>query len=106
VSFNLAGLIAPFVANSLEGYTVTVRVESLGGGFEGDIGTFAGNLAAGQLSYGPGQPAPIPQVSITAGGGAGQLDIGVYKLVAVVTFSNPALPLVGYSEGPIVQIVA
>ena len=95
VSFEISGLLANTVtciAMPPPPYEVSVHAESIGVGQEGEIGSATGNLVCGQLDY--TQSVTIP---------AGTLDIGVYKLVAVVKFTGttPPLPMIGFTDNPI-----
>lgn len=104
VNFDLAGLFALYIAGTGAPYTVTLRAESLGGGFEGDLGSKSGFLVPGQTSYGHGHPN---QVAVDVP--AGSLSPGVYRLAAVVTFTTDAThpvhpPMYGFADGPVIEI--
>ena len=94
VSFEISGRLANVVTCMAPPppYEVSVHAESIGEGTEGEIGKVSGNLVCRQLDY-------TQSVTIRAG----TLDIGVYKLVAVVKFTGttPPLPMIGFTDNPI-----
>jgi hypothetical protein len=77
----------------------TFYVESIGPGYEGEIGSSSGTTVAGQLNYG----LPTTAVSV-----AGLADPGTYKLTCAITIgtgaAGPPSPIAGFVEGPIIQI--
>ena len=74
-------------------------VESIGPGYEGELGSSSGTTAAGQLSYG----LPTTAVSV-----AGIANPGTYKLTCAITIgtgtAGPPSPIAGFVEGPMIQI--
>ncbi len=74
-------------------------VESIGPGYEGELGSSAGTTVAGQLSYG---------LTATALSVAGIADPGTYKLTCAITIgtgaAGPPAPIAGFVEGPMIQI--
>jgi len=81
-----------------------LRAESMGPGAEVILGTDVFNTNPGQLMYGPGNPAHIPNINVAAN----TLPAGAYKLVATVTSTaggGPPPGIAGYVEGPILQII-
>ena len=102
VDFHLAGAVWPALlalAAAVPGgdFRVTYRYESQGAGPEGTLGTVNVAAVAGKLQYAE------PETKLTVP--AGVLPVGVYKLVAVVNSTIPALQWVtGFYEGPMIQI--
>ncbi|NMF83791.1 hypothetical protein [Nodosilinea sp. P-1105] len=94
VKFEMGGFVASHYANGRHNYTVKVFAESIGPGPEKEIGELHASLVANQLQY-------TNNVRVTAGT---LTELGVYKLVATVTFdvpppSGPAM--IGFSDSPI-----
>lgn len=103
VRFEFGGMLAPWIVSLPVEWEFSVMAESMGEGPEVTLGTRPGNTNAGQLVYGPGNPPPVPTISVPAS----TLSPGAYKLVGTVTIrGNPPPPIAGYAEGPIVQIIA
>jgi len=84
---------------------VKVFVESIGGGFEGPVGS--ADVAVGSVP-----PAPLPRnytTSVLVPAGtvpAGPLKVRAYKVVSLLTYDNLGVTweLAAYHEGPIIQI--
>lgn len=95
VDWNTSGSIATAIGGN---WQLRAFLESMGGGFEGQIGPTVNVSAAGPLSKTASIPvAPANTLGITA---------GAYKLVVTLTHLNPnPTGIAGYEEGKIVQFV-
>ncbi|MBL8191695.1 MAG: hypothetical protein JNK38_26995 [Acidobacteria bacterium] len=95
VDWNTSGFLAPAIGGNWE---VRAFLESMGIGFEDQVGPTVNVAAAGPLSKNATIPvAPANTLGITP---------GAYKLVVTLTHVNPnPTGVAGYEEGTIVQFV-
>ncbi len=95
-------VIAGIVADSLAGtWQVRAFLESMGPGFEGQVGQQNINLAV--------DPTTPRNYSSTLAIPANTVPAGTYKLVVTVNYLTPANQpgfMAGYEEGPIIQVFA
>lgn len=95
VSWNTSGFLAPAIGGT---WQVRAFAESMGGGFEGQVGPTVTVAAAGGLN----KNATIPVAPANTLG----IGAGAYKLVVTLTHVNPnPTGVAGYEEGTIVQFV-
>lgn len=97
VDWQLAGPAAPFLGGD---WQVRVYAESIGGGFEGQLGP---TVNVPLNSAPPGPPRNYHAfVNVTAG----TLAAGAYRLVTLINYSNLGVPLemAAFEEGPIIQV--
>lgn len=105
VTFVVGGAFALWcVAQTLD-YQVTIKGESLGVGIEANLTPtpVSGQTVAGQLTYEVTVRVPAGTLPVQEGS-------GMYKLVSTVVFPSsspgvPPVPIAGYFEGPILQII-
>ena len=97
VEWSIDDAIAPFLGGD---WHVRVFVESIGPGFEGQVGP---TVDVPLASHPPGPPR---NYSATVNVAAGFLAAGSYKIVALLNYDMLAVPLemAAFHEGPIVQI--
>jgi len=93
VEFEFAGMLAPWIMGMGAQCDVHVRYESLGQGPEGSLGPVTVTTTAGQLNYTGTINVP-----------AGTVPQGTYKTMGTVLVKNS--PVAGYTDGPILQIIA
>jgi hypothetical protein len=97
VNWTMSGLIAGFLGGD---FHVRVYAESVGGGFEGQLGATV-NIAVASV---PNPPPKNYQALVNVA--AGFLAPGAYKLVTLINYSNLGVPqeMAAFVEGPIIQI--
>jgi hypothetical protein len=96
VEWNISGGIAPAIGGD---WRVNVLLESMGGGFEGQVATQIVPVSAAP-------PAVIRNYSATLNIPGGLVpQAGVYKLVVAILHQNLGLPtrMAGFEEGPLMQ---
>jgi hypothetical protein len=97
VSWTTSGFLAPAIGGN---WQVRAFLESMGGGFEGQVGATVSVAAAGPLNK--NATINVPPANTIPG-----LTPGAYKLVVTLTHVNPApTGVAGYEEGTILQFVA
>lgn len=97
VAWNTSGFLAPAIGGN---WQVRAFLESMGGGFEGQVGPTVSVPATGGLNKVANIPVP-PANSFP------NMAAGAYKLVVTLTHTNPnPTGIAGYEEGTIVQFVA
>ena len=107
VTWELTGLIAPLWLHALGGnWDVSVYAESLGGGNEVRLGTNNTVPAVfNQRTYSAAVTVPANTLQRHA---PGTDQSGIYKFVVAVFLNSdlgpPGFDIIGFSEGPIVQL--
>lgn len=99
VDWSITAAAAPFVSGD---WKVSVYAESIGGGFEGLLGSVVVPLNAAP-------PLPLPRnyhafVNVADN----TLAAGAYRLVTLINYSHLGIPLemAAFEEGPIIQVYA
>jgi hypothetical protein len=98
VDWSVDGGFAPFLGGD---WHVSVFVESIGPGFEGQVG------GPVDVPVADAPPAPLPrEYSATVGVAAGDLAAGTYKVVTLLNYDNGGFPqeMAAFQEGPVVQL--
>ena len=99
VDWSITNGAAPFLGGDWE---VRVYAESIGGGFEGLLGSVTVPLNSAP-------PMPLPrQYHVFVNVAGGLLAAGAYRLVTLINYSNLGVPLemAAFEEGPIIQVYA
>lgn len=99
VDWSITNIAAPFLGGD---WQVRVYAESIGGGFEGLLGTVS-------VPLNTALPLPLPrQYHAFVNVAGGFLAAGAYRLVTLINYSNLGVPLemAAFEEGPIIQVYA
>ena len=96
VNWNTSGFLAPAIGGN---WQVRAFLESMGPGFEGQVGPTVSVAAPGPLSK-------SATINVPAANTIGGLIAGAYKLVVTLTHVNPApTGVAGYEESIVLQFV-
>lgn len=96
IDWNISGGIAPAIGGD---WRVNLLLESMGGGFEGQVATTIVPVSAAP-------PAFVRNYTTTLNIPGGTVPTqGVYKLVVAILHQNGGVPtrMAGFEEGPLVQ---
>lgn len=103
VEWHIEGGLVPMLGGN---WHINVFCESIGKGFEGQLGAEkVVALGDGALTNPPPKRAYSTLIDVPAAETIADFEPGAYKLTAVITYENGGVPgeMAGYSEGPILQ---
>lgn len=96
VNWQISGPGAPMLAGD---WTVRAFLESIGPGFEGQVGP------AKVVSLNTAPPAAVRNYTTDINIAGGAVPAGAYKLVTLINYSHLGVPgeMAAYTEGPVLQ---